>query len=226
MPDYDPEGFGRRIIEAMESARIPDIKTLQERLKNTVPTRVPPVRGTSYTAVFQYAKGQWPTEPNREVIEGLATVLGVFPDHLLFGGPRNELEAQAEAAIAAGEESSTAEFRERMHERVPFLRYMDADRSIEAHFLRVSMGFTAANRRLGLSESKGGYEEWEAACDFINEHITAPLDYWYDQHGRNVRMEGETFALYVEAALHALRLSLQAEISPESETEGDNGEES
>jgi transcriptional regulator with XRE-family HTH domain len=220
MEDYSPERFGERIKRELERTGM-HLQPFQEDIER----RTGKIRGTSYGAVWGYVNGKGPPHPPRaEIVDAMAEALGVLPGYLLHGGPRTEFEAKVEAATEPEPDPEMDRFRERMYERVPFLRYMDADRSIEAHFLRVSMGFTAANRRLGLSDSEGGYEAWEAACDFINEYITAPLDYWYDKHGRTVRMEGETFALYVEAVLHALRLSLQAEVSPDSETEADNGE--
>jgi hypothetical protein len=89
---YNPEGFGARVSEEMERAGIKDVRTLHQKV-NALTSE----RGTSYTAVFQYAKGTWPTEPRRPVVEALARVLnGVRPEYLLFDGePRTEADMEA-----------------------------------------------------------------------------------------------------------------------------------
>jgi hypothetical protein len=92
MKRYNPEGFGARVSEEMERAGIKDVRTLHQRV-----SALTSERGTSYTAVFQYAKGTWPTEPRRPVVEALARVLnGVRPEYLLFEGElRTEADVQA-----------------------------------------------------------------------------------------------------------------------------------
>jgi len=105
MKSYNPEGFGARISEEMERAGIKDIRTLHRKVEARTSAR-----GTSYTAVFQYVKGQWPTEPSRPVVEALARVLNdVRPEYLLFGGFRKEtdrLAAEQSDAVVAGERVS------------------------------------------------------------------------------------------------------------------------
>jgi hypothetical protein len=95
MKSYNPEGFGARISEEMERAGIKDVRTLHQKV-----SALTSERGTSYTAVFQYAKGTWPTEPRRPVVEALARVLnGVRPEYLLFDGEiRTEEQIRAAAA--------------------------------------------------------------------------------------------------------------------------------
>jgi hypothetical protein len=113
MKSYNPEGFGARISEEMERAGIKDVRTLQQKV-----SAITSERGTSYTAVFQYAKGTWPTEPRRPVVEALARVLnGVRPDYLLFGGERTEADMEAarrgDAAVAPERQDPAAQvFRE------------------------------------------------------------------------------------------------------------------
>lgn len=102
MKSYDAEGFGARIREEMERAGIEDIRTLQQKVHRAAKGE----RGTSYSAVFQYTKGTWPTEPRRGVVEALARVLnGVRPEYLLFNGertPADQLARERGEAADAG----------------------------------------------------------------------------------------------------------------------------
>jgi len=217
MPEFDPVAFGRRIEE--ERKRLGwDLPTLQKKLA-AVTNGAP---GTSYGSVWSYKAGKAPQHVRREVVEGLAELFEVRPDYLLHGGGRTDFGAKVEAELEP--DSDMEGFRERMFELAPFLHYTESelDSSVFQQALRVSLAFTANNRRLGLSESKAGHDEWEAALRFMNEYIEAPGDYWTSKHGRPLTMERETFSLYVEAALHALRLSLQAEVSTDSEEENDD----
>lgn len=95
MREYDPEGFGKRLSDEMGRAGIKDAQALQKRLDREAP---PNTRGTSYTAVLQYVKGLWPSEPRREVVETLARMFDprMRPEYLLYEGePRTETDMEA-----------------------------------------------------------------------------------------------------------------------------------
>ena len=89
MPDFNPVGLGKRLKLEMERQQPPlDVKALQAR----VIEKAGAMRGTSYGSIWSYVKGQAPLEPRREVIDALASVLGVLPSYLLAGGPRTPEE--------------------------------------------------------------------------------------------------------------------------------------
>jgi hypothetical protein len=94
---FDPQAFGERLVREMERAGIPDVQTLQRRLAQTTSAR-----GTSYASVWSYVNGRAPAVgPRQDVVDALASILGVLPGYLLAGGPRTPSEAAAEEAARA-----------------------------------------------------------------------------------------------------------------------------
>jgi hypothetical protein len=87
MNRFDPEAFGRRLSRELGIKRW-DVKRFQQELEKKVAgARM----GTSYGSVWSYVNGQAGTrEPRRETVEAMASLFGVLPDHLLYGGPRTE----------------------------------------------------------------------------------------------------------------------------------------
>lgn len=88
MAEYSAAGFGDRLRKAMERQGW-TVKSHVRRLQQDVHKATRGARGTSYGSIYSYVHGQGPpSEPRREVVDALAKVLKVLPDHLLFGGPK------------------------------------------------------------------------------------------------------------------------------------------
>jgi transcriptional regulator with XRE-family HTH domain len=100
MGGFDPVAFGERLREELDLKGW-DVKAFQQKVAAKVPGNR---MGTSYGSIWSYVNDQAPQEPRRETVEAMASLLGVRPDYLLFGGPRTETDVRAaqhsEAAIA------------------------------------------------------------------------------------------------------------------------------
>jgi hypothetical protein len=193
MKDYDPEKFGERIRKEMGRAGIKEIRALRQKLVDETNER-----GTSYTAVFQYVKGTWPTEPRRPVVEALARVLnGVRPEYLLFDeGGRTEAEEEVRRSQPP---HAAQNFWSRVHDEIPELSQLDL--SVSGNLIGVTLrchAFRAMGGRTGDGDELLPLaEEWWRV---VTESAAAAEEIL----GAPIRQDVDAFSDFANGVLHAL----------------------
>jgi hypothetical protein len=180
------------------------------------------VPGTSLSAIQSYLRG---VEPTRPFIEAAAEVLKVRAAWLAFGeGAPTQAE---EAARREAGERSRWEVRgeEEFRAHLPWDSMSTASR---AHVWDV-WGLVLADLPVPLPDHVSGIgtAEWFArdAAQRTARAITAPADaLQVTPPGGGGGRELNAYITLVSEALLVLLSNIQAEVSPDSEEEGDNGE--
>lgn len=206
MPDFDATAFGTRLHAALQD-RGWDVKKLQE----TVRGRYGRLPGSSYGNVWSYVNGKAPIEPRRELVDAMADLLGVFPEYLLFGGPRTDIEAAATEAALSGSPATqgpdATDIYGRLCELRPQLRELEMSVGIVLmmHMQRWGQArLRLTGTRPSLEEAiEYGAETW----DYIMEPLVA---FATDADRKSLRLDVTSCGDYVVAMIHALNLSFQA----------------